>query len=267
MQFHRLTIPLKKKDDSIHLRPLGDIHLFNKACDVEKLMKNINIILTRPNHYTLGMGDYVDGVVIQRGSTHLDKRFDPDIIDRSGLTMAEQTMKLVDIWRPIVSRTWGMLMGNHEWKYMGKTEFQRDVTRELGVKYLGRMAYIHVTFTWKNRPLRSYLILALHGGYSGLQAGGAVNRLKQIAADFDADLVLMGHSHDTITRTGIKTTYDPKSNKAVERKVVQCITGTFLSSYAKDLDTYVEVNPREAKRVGTITATFTPYTGDLHAHD
>ena len=38
-----ITVNLKRKDDNFHLRPLGDIHIGNMACDIEKLQKNIDL--------------------------------------------------------------------------------------------------------------------------------------------------------------------------------------------------------------------------------
>ena len=51
------------------------------------------------------------------------------------------------------------------------------------------------------------------------------------------------------------------------RSVLLGNTGTYLRGYEKGVDSYVEINPKEAKRVGTITITFDPYKGDLFGHD
>ena len=100
-----------------------------------------------------------------------------------------------------------------------------------------------------------------------MQAGGAVNRMKAITGDFDCDVVLMGHNHDTWVRPIVRTGYDRQHNVPVEKKVLMGNTGTFLRGYEKGVDSYVEINPKEAKRVGTITITFDPYTGGLFGHD
>ena len=107
----------------------------------------------------------------------------------------------------------------------------------------------------------------MHGGYAGSQAGGAVNRMKQLAGDFDCDVALMGHNHDTWVRPVVRMSYDRKTNLPVEKKVLLGNTGTFLRGYTKGVDSYVEINPREAKRVGNITVTFDPYNGDIFGHD
>ena len=263
---HRVTVNLKKLDEQIHLRPLGDVHIGNLGCDLEKFKKSVDFIKKRDDHYTIGMGDYIDNVMAwaQGG---IDKRWNPETVDRTTLTTEEQTDKFVEIWNPISEKTFGMLAGNHEWKTINQRRFIKDFCEPLGIKYLGRLAYINVSFKHKGKLIRDYLICAMHGGYSGMMAGGAVNRMKMIAGDFDADIFLMGHNHDLWTRIGTKMSYNKKTNSPIEKKVLYANTGTFLKGYEKGIDSYVEINPREAKRVGTITITFSPYTGEMFAHE
>lgn len=262
----QVTIQLTKKDQVIHNRPLGDIHLGNLGCDIDKLRKSIRKIADNPDYYTIGMGDYIDNVMAFANGG-IDKRWNPETVDRKTMTTEEQTDAFLTEWQPIKHKTWGLLAGNHEWKTINQARFIKDFCNPLGVDYLGRLAYIYLTFMYNQQVVRNYLLLVLHGGYNGLQAGGAVNRLKQIGDSFDADLVLMGHNHDTLVRTGVRTGYDPETNSITERKIVFGNTGTFLAGYKQGIDSYVEINPREAKRTGTITITFEPYTGGLYGHD
>lgn len=262
----KVTVNLKKKDDIIHLRPLGDIHLGNLGCDVDKLKKSVQKVVDEPNYYTIGMGDYIDNVMAFANGG-VDKRWNPETIDRETLTTEEQTDLFLKLWKPIAGKTWGLLAGNHEWKTINQRRFIKDFCEPLKVDYLGRLAYIYLSCNYRGETICNYLILALHGGYNGLQAGGAVNRLTQIGADFDADLVLMGHNHDSWVRTGVRTGYDLETNNPTERKIVYANTGTFLQGYRAGIDSYVEINPRSAKRTGTITITFEPYKAGLYGHD
>ena len=59
----RKTIELPKKDSHIDLRPLGDIHLGNLGCDVDKYVRSIKYINDNDDCYTIGMGDYIDNVM------------------------------------------------------------------------------------------------------------------------------------------------------------------------------------------------------------
>ena len=171
------------------------------------------------------------------------------------------------MWEPLKNKTLGLLAGNHEWKTINQRRFIKDFCKPLGIPYLGRLAYVNLSFKHKGKLIRDYLILALHGGYSGMQAGGSMNRMKAICGDFDCDLVLMGHNHDTVTRAIVRIGYDKKTNSIVEKKVLLGNTGTFLRGYEKGIDSYVEINPKEAKRVGTITISFDPKNGEIHSHE
>src|SRR3990167_1046435 len=184
----QFTINLKKKDDIIHLRPLGDIHLGNLGCDIEKFEKNVEHITSHEDHYTIGMGDYIDNISAWANGG-IDKRWNPETVDRKMLTTEEQTDKFVNIWKPIANKTLGFLAGNHEWKTINQRRFIKDFCEPLNIKYLGRLAYVNLSFKHQGKIIRDYLLLVLHGGYIGLQAGGAVNRLKQICGDFDCDVV------------------------------------------------------------------------------
>lgn len=263
---HQVKLKLNKKDDDIQLRPLGDIHIGNLGCDVEKFKKNVKLIETDPDYYTIGMGDYIDNVMAY-AQGGIDKRWNPETMDRTTLTTEEQTDKLVDLWKPISHKTFGMLAGNHEWKTINQRRFIKDFCEPLNIYYLGRLAYINIQISHNGKILKDFLICALHGGYAGMMAGGAVNRMKMIAGDFDADIFLMGHNHDLWTRTGMKMGYDKKTNSPIEKKILYANTGTFLRGYEKGIDSYVEINPREAKRVGTITITLNAESGRMFAHE
>lgn len=257
---------MDKEDDIFYLRPLGDIHLGNLGCDIEKFKKSIDLIKRTKNYFTIGMGDYIDNVQAYANGG-IDKRWNPETVNRKTLTTEEQTDQFIELWEPIKEKTWGLLAGNHEWKTINQRRFIKDFCNPLKIPYLGRLAYVNVTFKYKNKIKTDYLILALHGGYSGMQAGGSMNRMKAICGDFDCDLVLMGHNHDTVTRPIVRMGYDKYTNSPVEKKVLLGNTGTFLRGYEKGVDSYVEINPKEAKRVGTITITFDPKNKDLFGHD
>jgi len=262
----QVKIKLDKKDDIIQLRPLGDIHIGNLGCDLKEFQKSIDWIKNNHLHYTIGMGDYIDNVMaFAQGG--VDKRWNPETVVRSTLTTEEQTDKFIEMWQPIAHKTGGLLAGNHEWKTINQRRFIKDFCNVLEIPYLGRLCFINYQISYGGKILRDFLICAMHGGYAGMMAGGAVNRMKMISGDFDADIFLMGHNHDTWTRTGVKMAYDKKSNSPIEKKVLYANTGTFLRGYEKGVDSYVEINPREAKRVGTITITLGAETGKMYAHE
>jgi len=260
------TIELDKKDDIIFLRPLGDIHVGNRGCKLDKFQESINHIKRHDNTYTLGMGDYIDNVMAYRGGS-IDKRWDPENVSRDTLTTEEQIDKVVEMWDPIKEKTVGLHAGNHEWATINQRRFIKDFCKPLNLPYMGRMAYTRLNFKYKGKTLRDYILFTIHGGFTSAKAGGVINRLEDIAGSFDADVYLMGHTHDTLTRSMVRIYYDKSTNGMIERKCIMANTGTFLSGYEKGIDGYVEINPRGAKRVGTITLSFNPAEGGLNAHD
>ena len=263
---HQVKIKLDKKDDDILIRPLGDIHIGNLGCDLTEFEKSVKWVLSKKDHYTIGMGDYIDNVMAYANGG-VDKRWNPETVSRDTLTTEEQTDKFLDYWRPMAYKTAGLLAGNHEWKTVNQRRFIKDFCEPLNLPYLGRLCFLNYQISHSGKILRDFQICAMHGGYSGMMAGGAVNRMKMISGDFDADIFLMGHSHDTWTRTGVRMGYDKKTNSPVEKKQLYANTGTFLRGYEKGVDSYIEINPREAKRVGTVTITLNAERGQMFAHE
>lgn len=287
---------MEKKDDVFQLRPLGDIHVGSPAFDQEKFERVVNEISKMDNALVIGMGDYIDNVMAYAQGM-MDKRWNYHAQRRDQMTTLEQIVYFTTQWEKIADKSVGMHSGNHEWKSVDQQRFVTDFCNPIesqivldektklqhlqpiirpGEKkaitrysndYLGRLAYVNIGFNYKGKRIRDFLVLSMHGGYSGMQAGGAVNRMKAITADFDCDIVLMGHNHDTWTRPIIRMGYDLKSNSPVEKTIRMANTGTFMKSYSKNHDAYNEINPKEAKRVGTVTLTLNPETGKTYGHD
>ena len=300
MECHRVTIELQKPDDQINLRPLGDIHVGNIGWDQKKFEKNIEFVVKHDDYYTIGMGDYIDNIQAWANAS-FDKRWNPETVERGRMTTDEQILYFIHQWKKVANKSFGMLSGNHEWKTINQQRFIKDFCNPIdqklvtvknvdGVdqvqfepninpntgkadtlyhqKYLGRLAIIGLTFIHKKKEIKHFEILALHGGYAGARTGGTINRLEDITGSFDGiDVALMGHSHDTWVNSTVLTGRDRKTNQLYERKILLANTGTFLRGYKKGVDSYVEISPRRAKRVGTVTITFNTYGGNIYGHD
>lgn len=292
MYCHRVVIDLEKKDDHFHLRPISDVHVGSPAFNKEKFEKTIKFIQKTSNYLTIGMGDYIDNVMAFRNGM-IDKRWNAHAQRRDMQTTLEQVVYFTHEWSKVADKSIGMLSGNHEWATIDQQQFvnyfcnpvdwqiyEHDGIQQLDPviknngkaevlyhqKYLGRLAYVNIGFNYKGKRLKNYLLLVMHGGYAGAKAGGAVNRLKDITGDFDCDVVLMGHNHDCWTRPITRMGYNLKDNVPIKKKIILGNTGTFLESYGKEMDGYVEINPKEVKQVGTITVTFKPEEGDMNSH-
>jgi len=262
----RKTIELEKIDDDVDLRPLGGVHIGNVGFDENAFQRNIDYIANTVNTYTIGMGDFIDNVTAYRGGM-VDKRWNPETVDPSLITTEKQIERFVALWTPIAGKTTGLHAGNHEWATINQQRFINDFCKPFGLPYLGRMAYTCLNFKHKNKTIRDYLIFSIHGGFAGGRSGGIINRLEDLTTNFDADVYLMGHTHDTLLKTTERLYYNDQTNDMTIRKCILGNTGTFLSGYKKGVDGYAEINPKASRRVGTITITFNPYKGSLYGHD
>jgi len=193
---HQVKIDLDKKDDIIYVRPLGDIHFGNLGCDMNKIQDSINWVGSHKDNYTIGMGDYIDNVMAwaQGG---VDKRWNPETVDRKMLTTEEQTDVFIKLFGPIKEKIWGLLAGNHEWKTINQARFIKDFCKPLGLEYLGRLAFLNVQISYNKKILKDFLFCVMHGGYAGMMAGGAVNRMKMISGDFAAGLGYTFYAKET----------------------------------------------------------------------
>ena len=65
----KVIINLQKKDDTIHIEPLGDIHTGHVGFNEESYKSRIKDITKDDNRYTMFMGDQLDAINIY------DKRY------------------------------------------------------------------------------------------------------------------------------------------------------------------------------------------------
>ena len=274
MEFRRYTINLEKLSDNILITPIGDIHVGNKGFNQEKFEKAINRIARGKNHYTIGIGDYIDNIPSGYGIS--DKRWASDTIEKKYLSPEEQTNYFVKQWKKVAHKSLGMLSGNHEWKYMSQDRFKKYFvypTDEEGNQlykehYLGRLCLVLLVIKYKGKVIREFTILALHGGYAGMRTGGNINRLEDIVSSFEGvEIALVGHSHKLWTASLMVIGYDRYKNSLYERKIIMANTGTFLESNVKGVDSYIETSPRRAVKTGTITISLNAKDGDLYAHE
>ena len=257
---------MKKLSDEYIIRPLGDIHIGNENCDIKKLDEVIEYIRKTPNCLCIGMGDYIENIMPYANGM-VDKRWNPDTTVRTQLTTEEQTEVVMEKLMKIKDKVLTMTWGNHEWKTMNEKRFINDFCKPLDAKYLGAVGYLYLTFKHKGKKVSSYLFMIKHAGSNAAKTGAALNHMEDFGASFDYDIQLMGHNHGIFVATSIRIGYDPKTNNIVERKQLHGNTGTFLRSYKKGNQSYVERQPKQSKRVGTISITLIPKTGDMYGHD
>lgn len=242
MILHELTTKQTSRSESVTLYPLGDIHLGAAACDLDSLRATIAEVRDDPEALWLGMGDYAEAIVLQ------DKRFDLKSVDPRFLPRLDDVAnacfeELADLFAPVAKKCIGLLVGNHEETL--RLKFSQDVhgalCLRLGLKNLGYDSLIRWKFVRPNGSSSTVRVFASHGTIAGRRDGTKVNRIEDLARNFDADLYLVGHGHSQIAHRSVQLQVPSDGTlKMQERLRLGCMTGTFRRSYQEGTRDYSE---------------------------
>lgn len=270
MELQEYIIDAKGQDEII-LVPLGDLHVGHVNCDKQKIMEIIDWI-KHTGAYWIGMGDYADAIVPTD-----ERRFDIETVDPELNHPDKQYYWVKQQFMKIKDRCLGLHIGNHDYE-LERRHFHRfvwELCDDLQVKYLGWTAFTHLKIIHVNGPKgntkTSFTIFSTHGYYNGRRLGGAVNRIEDIAADFEADIYLFAHTHqlEGHRRVVLALQYGPKNEhvKIVEKKKVYALTGGFLKGYQVGSLSYVERKNLKPNKIGILTICIYPKTRDLHVKE
>lgn len=240
----RTIVQLRGASDYVHLYALGDVHLGNVGCAEARFQQAIDAVAADPKARWIGMGDYADCI-----SANDPRRFDPSSIapwvsvkdmGRLGKTLLSRFRDMV---QPIRAKCIGLLYGNHEDKYMTQHE-QQDLhswlCADLDVPNLTYSAFIKFQLMRAKTSRTTWTIYAHHGSGWAETRGGKLNRLLAFMRTFEADLVLVGHTHDSIDTYHARVGVTQDGLAAVERVQWGLLTGAFLRTYPPDEPTYGE---------------------------
>jgi len=277
LEFNRVRIDLDKlglkRDSSWNLEPLSDIHFGHRNFDHQAYMKAVKRIANNANRSTFFNGDIIDCI------PHDDWRFDWTVVDPLHPEETTQEDYFYELSEDIFKendktkvKCHGALMGNHEWRYYSQARFKKNFCNYVGIKFLGAMAFIWLDFYHKNKFLKSFNILTTHGSYGGSQQGGEVNQVLRFPARYDADIYLLGHSHQKWTTKQMTmgvVAGKGKSLEIVERTQIFGNLGTFLKTHQWGVDNYPEKKAIYSRlsKIGTITVEMVPETGEMYSHE
>jgi hypothetical protein len=154
--------------------------------------------------------------------------------------MLKDVKELAKILRPIKDRIIGVVRGNHYWLDLNGVNSEQHLAEELGIPYLGAMAFIRVDFREDEGrgTLRQSVTIwgHHHGGTRGSGAtGGDVTSMERISHGFDADIYAVGHTHRAIaTKLPRLTLSGGPDPKVVEHQRVFVRAGAFLKGFKPD---------------------------------
>jgi hypothetical protein len=245
----------RKDCPDLSLFPIGDVHIGAKACDEKALKEVIKHVKDTPNARWIGMGDYCDFINIR------DPRHDPSVladwIGMSDLTDLARAQKeyFVNLVRPIADKCVGLLQGNHEAsiiKYSERDIYSEIVTavktagghapeKPLGLGYYGWVLLKFLDTNRKNRDWRWTCRLNCHHGFTGGRLAGAkaLNAQRWAWTHPSADVVLMGHSHNTSVQVE-QVEHVTAQGKVYPHNITVAYTGSYLRSSVDGVTTYSE---------------------------
>lgn len=234
------VVEIKLPAEEVKLAPVGDIQYGSQACDEWKLERHIQYGIDH-DWWFLGMGDYLDHFSPSNRAALLKARvgtlYDSarELLDEA----IEQRLDMLSYYLEAPGRWLGLLKGDHAWDFEDGEHSDSKLATMLGCAFLETAAIISIKVEGCPVPLK---VFATHGAGTSINATGKTLHLERLVRSFDADIYLMGHSHlkygAPLTRKEV-VTYKGKSHIVSRTKIIG-ITGSWLDSYAKDTDSYVE---------------------------
>ena len=176
----RVDIKLGHHNETVRLYTIGDVHLGNGNCALDKAREDVAAIAKDKSARVILQGDLADYI------GQADKRWDAATIDPSvrpadladwGNYLAKQVVKL---FRPIRGKIIGALEGNHEATFEARQAQQLHAwtCHELGVRNLGFSCFLDLCFgVAKHETRRRYRLLCHPGAGAAQSPGGKINRL------------------------------------------------------------------------------------------
>lgn len=259
-------IPKTYKFDIV---PMGDVQYGNVNTDIKKFKAMVNWIKNEPNCYTILMGDLCEGITLS------DKRFDilsvyPNLRDRiDDIAMAEYE-EMVKILYPIKDKILCSLRGNHGdtlRKHHG-VDFDGWLCKQLGITNAGYMSFLRIRI--KDVHTSGVTFFLQHGFSASRKKGAKVNAIEDLASGFNADVFLLGHSHELNVSSNLYLSMDKNGNIAEDKRYFGH-TGSFLKSYQKGTFNYSEVKAYPPLKTGVIKLMFEVKSGskkmDIHARE
>lgn len=227
LQVIKATLPLETK--CIEIVAIGDVHSGDDWCDEQAVKDVINYVLAKPYRYVILNGDLINNAIKTA------------ISDVYGSNDPEMEIRHVSrLFMPIKDRILAMGSGNHEERTLKLTGIDpsRYIATRLGIedKYASNsfLLFLSVGRSHTDRPSRKprqqvYIIFVQHGYGGGKKSGGKLNNLN--ASDgivANADLYVMGHTHDPMTNAKRVFICDYQNRQVYEQKKYYLMHNAYL---------------------------------------
>ena len=265
MEIIEQRITLEDVSEPMRIVPLGDVHYGNINCDVKKFKETIEYIKNTTNCYTIIMGDMCDAVMIS------DKRFDistvaPELREKVNDLGMAQYEAMRNMLLPIKGKILAAVDGNHGDTMYTKyhTDYDAWLYRELNVPDMGTAGFLVIKFNREQYHTETVTVFMHHGFIAGRKSGGKLNAMEDLSASYDADVFLMGHSHDLFAKS--KARVSVAGTKLKVRKQYFAQTGTFLQTYVQGTNCYAEKAGYPPTKTGCIKIKLYPKPTGVDIH-
>ena len=224
-------IPISASEP-VTIVPISDLHVGNSAHDTDLFRKTIRWI-KKKGAYTILLGDQIDAI------SQADRRFENDSIaeefksDLDNLHHA-QTRSVIRSMKPVQDHILGVMAGNHE--HTVKKRYSYDsaaiIADELTIPLLADPSWVRLRLARNSTSKHHIDMLCSHGLFvgGGKKYGSKVNNMRDLAAGFDADIYLGGHSHTLFHVSDIGMSISPYG-KILEKRRHFINTGSFQRTY------------------------------------
>jgi UDP-2,3-diacylglucosamine pyrophosphatase LpxH len=216
----------------------GDVHLGHPACDLEKAKHNLQFAIDHRINILL-MGDLLECAT--RSSVG-------DGVYQQKLNPQDQMDEMIEILRPAVDA--GLVIGshggNHEYRTQKDTgiDVMKIICKALKIPYLGSACWNLLRV-----GMQKYTIYSLHGASGSRYFYTKLKALSDIAHNFRADVLAMGHTHELAVEAITEQYVDLRGRTVKETKKYLVLTG----SYLKYDDTYAQAHGYPMGKTGSPT--------------
>jgi predicted phosphodiesterase len=221
--------------EEAYIYPIGDLHLGDPSCTIDKLGRYLDSIGNRPNAYILLNGDLANTAIRSSVSN----------VHQEVMSVDDQVTELKRIFLPYRDRILAMTGGNHEARVSRETglDLNHVIAALLGIedRYRDGEVYLKVSLgqyrtTGKAQTRVTYQFYMTHGWAGGRRAGATANMLEDASRITDADVYVLGHTHKKMAFPLGYHRADPRNNTIVTVKRLFVSTGAYLSrdGYAVD---------------------------------
>lgn len=212
--------------DNIQIELFSDLHIGSTKCDYKQIQERVNRVRDNPNVYAILLGDLINN---STKTSCGDCYSEP-------LTPTQQIAQIVSIFEPIKDKILCVTSGNHE-----RRTYRQDgidllylFCAEMGIqsKYDYVAPLLILRFGTREHSTRTqvYTIYCTHGdGAGGRLVGSKANALSRRGNIVNADIIIQGHTHQSLTFREMRYEIDTRNNKVVEKEQVFVNTASTLN--------------------------------------